>query len=370
MDIAIIGVGSQGFKYAKLIKNEVKEMSIKALVRINDIRMKEFINDDIYITQDINSLFKEIDNKNIHIDSFIITTPHKTHKNIALEAFKRGINVLCEKPLGISVLDAKEMNLSYLENKKIYNNLLYGIIYQQRLLNDYKFIKDIIDTKKYGDILSANIINNSYFRPNSYYTSSSWRAKWDSEGGGLLINQASHSLDIIYYLFSLPSAVYSNISTKVHNIEVEDSADAILKYKSFNLSYNSTTTDPFNRFRLEILFKEALLTKDNNGITLKILDKTYDEYLNETDDMFIKPSYTNEIVNIVPNDNVYKDLFINFSNNITIPGIDGIYSLLLLNSMYLSSFYNKEVTLPKTDIELNKFISEYNIVLNKLINKN
>ncbi len=365
MDIAIIGVGSQGFKYAKLIKNEVDGMNIKAFVRINDVRLKEFNCDDIYVTKDLNDLLNKIDNNKIHIDSFIITTPHKSHKDIALEAFKRGINVLCEKPLGISVKDAKEMNVAYLKYKEKYNNLLYGIIYQQRLLNDYKYIKDVIVSNKYGKILKVNIINNSYFRPNSYYTSSSWRATWEGEGGGLLINQASHSLDIIYYLFNMPKSIYSKISTKVHNIEVEDSCDAIMEYDDFNISYESSTADAFNRFHLEILFENALLVKDNDKLSLSILDKPYNDYLLD-DNMFVKPKYETTDINLDKNLNVYKELFINFTKGITIPGMEGIYSLYMLNAMYLSSFSNKEISLEN---DIDNFILEYDKLLNTLCNK-
>lgn len=368
MKVAIIGVGSQGFKYAKLITSDIKNLEIKAMVRINEIRKAYFKDLNINIYNELSELLNDIDNKKIEIDSFIITTPHKTHKDIALSALTRGINVLLEKPVSYILSEALEINNCYLENKKKYPNLLYGVIYQNRLLAINKYLKDIIESKRYGNILNVNIINNGFFRPYSYFSSSKWRGTYKFEGGALLINQASHSLDLIYYLFGMPKSLYAISNTQVHKIEAEDSVSAIFKYDNFNINYTSSLNDPFNTKLFEIIFEKAKVSIKDDKIYLYLLDKDYNSYLSEEVNLFIKPNYTIKEINLDKND-PYKDIFNDFASGIVINGLEGMYSLYMINALTMSSHNNKSINLSLDSNYVKKFNESYQEILTKLIIK-
>ncbi len=369
MRVAIIGVGSQGFKYAKLIKDSVKELKIVAFVRISEDKFKYFADSNIKVYNEVNELLSDFDNEKIYVDSFIITSPHKSHKEITISAFNRGINVLLEKPITVSLSEAIEISNSYTKNKNKYPNLLFDVIYQNRLLPINKYLKDTIESKKYGRILSVNYINNGFFRPHEYFRCSKWRGNYETEGGALLINQASHSIDLIYYLFNLPLSVFSNIKTQIHNISAEDYVSTIFKYDNFNINYTSSLNDPFNTSRLEIIFEEAKILIENNKVYLSMLDKKYQDYLNETSNLFIKPRYNTKEIVFESND-PYRDLFISFANRKTICGMDAIYSLYMINATTLSSYMSKEIMLSKDSNELEEFARKYDTLLNNLVNLN
>jgi len=365
MKVAIIGVGSQGFKYAKLINEKIKELEIKALVRISENKKEYFKDSNIAIYNELDALLNDIDNNKIQIDSFIITTPHKTHKEIALSAFRRGINVLLEKPISHILSEALEINNCYLENKEKYPNLVYGVIYQNRLLSTNLYLKNIVENKTYGNILNVNIINNGFFRPHAYFESSKWRGTYKGEGGALLINQASHSLDLIYYLFALPKTLVAYQRTQVHTIDAEDFVNAILNYDNFSINYTSSLNDPFNTNLFEITFENAKISIKNGKIYLYLLDKDYLSYLNEETDLFIKPSFNvNEI--LIEKNEPYKEIFNNFARGIVINGLEGMYSLYMINALTYSSYTNKSIDLSLDTKYIQKFNTLYEELLNKL----
>lgn len=368
MRVAIIGVGSQGFKYAKLIHNDIKDLEIKALVRVNEERKAYFKDLNINIYNEVSELLNDIDNKKLEIDSFIITTPHKAHKDIAINALTRGINVLLEKPVSYILSEALEINKCYVENKRKYPHLLYGVIYQNRLLEINKYLKDMIESKRYGNILNVNIINNGFFRPNSYFSSSKWRGTYRSEGGALLINQASHSLDLIYYLFGMPKSLYGLTNTQVHKIEAEDSVSAIFKYDNYNINYTSSLNDPFNTKLFEITFENAKVSIKDNKIYLYLLDKDYNSYLSEEVNLFIKPNYTIKEISLDKND-PYKDIFNDFAKGIVINGLEAMYSLYMINALTMSSNDNSSIDLSLDSSFIKKFNESYQEILDKLIIK-
>lgn len=363
MKLAIIGVGSQGFKYAKMIQSEIEGLELSALVRINEERKEYFKDSNIKIYDELDDLLFDIDNNRIQIDTFVITTPHKSHKSIAISALRRGINVLLEKPVSYLLDDAIKINECYIEAKNKYPNLLYGVIYQNRLLSSSKYLKDIIESNKYGRVLGVNVINNGFFRPHAYFSSSKWRGSYTTEGGALLINQASHSLDFIYYLFGLPISLYSSNLTQIHQIDAEDSVNAIFKYDNFNVNYTASLNDPFNTNLFEVIFENAKVSVSKDKIYLYELDKDYNDYLNEEDNLFVKPNYSIKEIKLESHD-PYKELFINLSNKKVISGIDAMYSLYMINAMTLSSRDKREIKLLLDKDYLSNF---YNAYLNFLI---
>ena len=362
-NVAIIGVGKQGFKYAKLIlENKIKDFHIKALVHISDEKLSELNPKDCYIYENLDELMLDIDHKEIDIDLFIITTPHKAHKDIMHQAFKRGISVICDKPLSTTARNAREIVEIYEDYKLEYHNLKFGVIYQKRLLNSISYIKDIIDSKKFGNINRVSFVS-SYFRPEIYFKSSSWLAKWNEEGGGVLINQAIHDLDLIAYLFGLPINLDAKCETKRHNIECEDSVTAKLNYKDYTLFFHTSTCEAAGENMIKIVFDNAILVLQNNTLVEGCLDKDYKSYLDEENDLFIKPNIIYKKIDLDKDNDLYINYFTNYSNNILIEGKEGIKSLLLMSAMYLSSDKKRSIRIPINETEQ----KEFEIIYDKFI---
>lgn len=155
------------------------------------------------------------------VDAVIIATPHYFHPPIAIEAFQKGIHVLSEKPLGVTVGSADAMLKAAKESGK-----KFGIMYQMRGERQNQAARAIIESGRIGKIYRTSLIMG-WFRTQAYYNSGGWRATWDGEGGGVLINQSPHALDLFSWLGGLPSRITAQTRTSLHDIEVEDEAVAL-----------------------------------------------------------------------------------------------------------------------------------------------
>lgn len=161
------------------------------------------------------------------LDTVHILTPHYLHPEMTIEAAKRKINVLCEKPIAINPKDADNMIKLCKKNK-----VKLGVISQNRYNPSSQLVKNTIASGKLGKIKAAKLIL-SYHKPDSYYKKSDWKGTWDKEGGGVLIDQAIHFIDVLRWLIDdSVDYVEANIANRMHkSIEVEDLAEGVIKFK-------------------------------------------------------------------------------------------------------------------------------------------
>lgn len=230
LKVALIGVGSVGKKYARMITaGEVPNMKLSAVV----IRRDELIEwgeslvntdgDNARIFRSAEELFETGESC---YDAVIIATPHKTHKELALKAFAKGKAVLCDKPAAADIGEALAMQKAASESGRI-----YGIIFHQRLYPKYIRIKQMIDNGELGDIKRVCLINSRYLRTSYYHKSGSWRSSFAGEGGGALINQGQHILDMYQYLFGMPQKLFAAIPFgKYNDFIVDDEATIVMEY--------------------------------------------------------------------------------------------------------------------------------------------
>ncbi len=226
----LIGAGSS----AKNIANAIKQMGSCKIFAIYAVSGSE----ELAKEADIPLIVKSVDELlNItEISSVIISTPHYLHYELTLMALKKGKHVLCEKPLAISIEQAEEMVKTAKENKK-----LLGTFYQNRFLDASIKAKEIIQSGELGIILQGRV-NVIWNRDADYYEKSNWRGKWATEGGGSLINQASHSIDLLSWLMGEVDTVFGFWDHRVHQIEVDDNACAIVKFKNGTYATVATST--------------------------------------------------------------------------------------------------------------------------------
>lgn len=171
--------------------------------------------------------YKElIDNGNL--DVVHVCVPHYMHPVISRYALEHGVNVLCEKPMSIDYASG-EANVKLAQEK----NLRYGIIFQCRYNNTSRLIKENLDNGKLGKLISARC-TLTWCKPDSYYSLSDWKGTWDKEGGGVIIDQAIHSLDLAnWFINSEPVEVQASIANRAHDImKVDDTGEGFIRYKN------------------------------------------------------------------------------------------------------------------------------------------
>ncbi|MCM1258512.1 MAG: Gfo/Idh/MocA family oxidoreductase [Roseburia sp.] len=352
MSMAVIGMGHMGSRYAEFIAaGQVPGMELSAVTRVHRERLEQLKNvlpEGLPIYQSADDLFMAVDEKKLHIDGVIIVTPHYSHEDIALKAFARGLHVLCDKPAGVYSRQSRNMECARKDE------LLYGFIFHQRTFPVYKKIRDIVKSGRYGRLKRVNWVMSDWYRPNAYYTSGTWRATWEGDGGGTLLNQCPHNLDLLQWICGMPARTRSFCHEgKYHPIQVEDEVTSYLEWDNGATGvFFATTGEASGINRLEISLDDALLVCDKGGLGIFELDRPEAEYREEKEDLYLKPSGTFREILCEKEREPYVEILKNFAaaffegETLTAPGEEARKSLLLSNAMYLSSWENRMIEIP------------------------
>ena len=225
--IGIVGVGGMGSAHVeRIVKGEIPYGTLTAVCDLRQERLawaKEQAGEDLACYTDIDEMLESG-----KIDGLVIAVPHYLHPVFAQKAFKKGIHVLSEKPAGVYTSAVRDMNEAAEKS-----GLVFGIMFNQRKRAVTQTLKREIDKGTFGSIRRATWIITSWYRSQSYYDSGDWRATWSGEGGGVLMNQCPHNLDLWQWFFGMPQSIYCTLSFgKYHDIEVEDDVTAIMEYEN------------------------------------------------------------------------------------------------------------------------------------------
>ena len=310
-------------------------------------------------------------------DAVIIAVPHYFHPSMAIYAMQHGLHTMVEKPAGVYTKQVKEMN----DEAAKHPDLVYGMMFNQRMNPLYIRIKEMMDAHIIGDIRRVSWLITSWWRTQKYYDSSAWRATWEGEGGGVLMNQAPHQLDLLQWITGMPCRMQAHLKYGSHrDIDVEDDVTAYFEYPNGATGTLITCThDAVGTDRLEIHGDNGkIIIEDSSKVTVKKLRKSEEE-LNRTLDFrqmlaLVKGQtgeklYDEEHFEIPENwEKQHVDVLINFSDAIrngaelVAPGSEGIKAVEIADSMYLSDWLGKEVALPVDDdlfySELQKRVEE------------
>lgn len=182
------------------------------------------------------------------LDAVIISTPHYLHYTMVMNAIKMSKHVLVDKPMAINLKEADEMI-----NEARKKGVKLGVILQSRFDPIVRKVKEAVNAGKLGRLILGEAIVE-WFRTQEYYNKSPWRGKWNTEGGGALINQAIHTIDLLLWIFGQPKQLWAQVDTFVHNIEVEDLAIAAIRFENgaLGIVQGSTAIYPGLPTRLEI----------------------------------------------------------------------------------------------------------------------
>lgn len=346
--IGIIGIGNMGSAHAvNLLHEKVKGATVTAVCDISPQRLdwaKENLKGVARFSND-EDFFAEAD-----IDAIIIATPHYDHPPLAMKGFDHDLHVLVEKPAGVFTKDVNEMNQAAKHSDKKFSLML-----NQRTNPLYQKLRDLIHSGELGEIKRTNWIITDWYRSQSYYDSGGWRATWAGEGGGVLINQSPHQLDLWQWTTGLmPKKVHGFCSFgKYHDIEVEDDVTAYVEYDNGATGVFITTTGEApgtNRF--EVVGDRGKIVAENNKLTFHRLTVSEREFNRTSTSGFGTPEcweidlpirgVTTAHIGIIQN---FVDAILHDTPLIA-PGEEGIKGLSISNAIYLSSWLNKPIDLP------------------------
>ncbi|WP_188017027.1 Gfo/Idh/MocA family protein [Paenibacillus antarcticus] len=373
--LGIIGIGAEGGLYAGfLAEGKVNNMVIGAICDI-DPDKKAMCAEKYPDIPFYDNYIEMLDSNNV--DAIVTCVPHYLHPEMGINALKRNIHALVEKPAGVYTKQVQELN-EYAATKP---ELTFAIFFNQRTNPLYQKLKSLIDSGEIGEIRRTNWLITTWWRPQGYYDQSEWRATWGGEGGGVLVNQAPHQLDLLQWICGMPTKVYSNVKFGYQRkIAVEDEVTAMFDYENGATGVFITCThDVMGTDRFEILGdKGKIVVDDSKKITIKRLIKPEAEMSSSMSMQDVMKIFMGQGASEIYSEEVLEfesvwgaqhiAVLENFAANIVdgtpliAPGSDGIHGVRLANAIHLSSFLGKQVEIPFDEdlylAELNKKIED------------
>ena len=282
-------------------------------------------------------------------DGVLVATPHFSHTAIGIEALRSGLHLLVEKPLSVHKADCERLIAAHRSKKQIFAAML-----NQRTDPFYIKLRELIRNGELGTIRRTNWIITNWFRTEAYYASGGWRATWSGEGGGVLLNQCPHQLDLWQWLFGMPLKVraFCNLG-RYHKIEVEDDVTAYFEYEngSSGVFITSTGESP-GTDRLEVTAELGRVVIENDRFHFTRNEVPMSTFCKESPERFSQPSTKNVEFPLRGHGGQHNEVLQNFVDAILqgkpliAPAAEGIHSVELANAMLLSSFSGATLQLP------------------------
>ena len=277
----------------------------------------------------------------------VVMTPHYLHPQMAIDAMEAGSHVLVEKPMAINAADADRMVAASKATGK-----LLAINLQQRLRPEVRLAKQMIQEGKLGTIQRLEFIV-PWPRSDKYYSLASWRATWWGEGGGVLLNQAPHDLDLICHLAGMPKRVFSWNRTNLHPVEVEDTVTAMMEWENGASGYfRASTAESGPKGNLTIVGTGGTLEIGHGSLKYSVFEADVHEFLRTTEEIYRGPMTEEVPVEVEEGHGDHPAVYANLhaaiqtGSPVSAAGKEGIMSLELANAMILSSYTRREVLLP------------------------
>ena len=282
-------------------------------------------------------------------DAFIIATPHYDHPVMGIKAMKAGLHVLVEKPIGVYTKAVEELNEVASASDKVFT-----IMYNQRTNPLYQKVKAMIDGGELGELMRVNWVITNWYRTERYYQSGGWRATWEGEGGGVLLNQCPHQIDLIQWLCGLPKRVRAFAKYGAyHDIEVEDDVTAYFEYENGATgTFITSTGEAPGTNRLEITGENGKLVVENDQLVFHKNVMSMFEHSRISKELFRKPEVEVITIEIDGENTEHVGIIQGFVGTICegvaqlAPGVEGIRGLSLSNAMHMSSWTDEWVELP------------------------
>ncbi len=342
--LGVIGYGNMGTTHCKNAANGLTpNMVLTAICDISEARrnVAKENHSDVAIFDNYTDLLKSG-----LCDLVIVATPHYDHPKMVADAFAEGLHVICEKPAGVYTKQVLEMNEAAEKSGKV-----FSMMYNQRTNPVYQKVREMVQKGELGHIKRISWIITDWYRPQAYHDSSAWRSSWEQEGGGTLINQNPHQLDLWQWMFGMPDQITAFASFgKYYNIEVEDDVTAFFQYNNGTTgTYITSTGEAPGTNRLEIACDMGRVIVENNKITFtkneiserefnKTNEKPFGKIANETFEVPVEGTFENH-------PGIFRSVVnhILTGSELLAPGCEGINGLTISNAMHYSAWTGKTV---------------------------
>ena len=369
--LGIIGMGNMGTTHMKnILAGKCPEIDVAAVCDIDPARIEsskalyaeaKAKNADLPEVAYFDDAIKMMESG--VIDSVIVAIPHYDHPKYVIEAFNHGLHAISEKPAGVYTLQVREM----MAEADKHPELVFGMMFNQRTNHVFRKMKEIIASGELGEIKRTNWLITNWYRPQYYYDSGAWRATWSGEGGGVLLNQCPHNLDLWQWICGMPAKIDAKLKFgKWHDIEVEDDVTAYAEYANGATgTFITSTGDAPGTNRFEIVCDGGkLVCDDAKTLTMWKNEVPESEFSKTTKNAFSSPKC--EVINVETDG--YNPQHVGVFNQfaaavlrgepLVADGREGINGLSISNAMHLSAWQGREVSLPLSEEDEKEFYKE------------
>lgn len=368
--LGIIGLGAEGGMYATLIADgKVPHMEIGAICDHDEAKRAKAEAYGVPFYTDYQEMVTSGD-----VDAVVTTVPHYLHPEMGIYALEHGVHALLEKPVGVYTKQAREV----IDVAAQHPELVFGVFFNQRTNQLYKDLRELLASGELGALRHTSWIITTWWRPQGYYEQSDWRATWGGEGGGVLVNQAPHQLDLWQWMCGVPEKVFAKASFGFRrDIAVEDEVTAVVDFgNGATGTFITCTHDMVGTDRLEILCDSGKIVVDNsNTVTITRLVKPEQELSRNMDmdavmKLFMGQMDTSTMMSTEVKEYgsvwgaQHSEVMENFANAVLngtpliAPGSDGIHGVRLANGIHLSAWTGEEVSL--VDFDEERYLAELN----------
>lgn len=356
--IGVVGVGGIGQLHCRNIKS-LEEVELACVCDVNEQTVKK-VGEEFKVKYF--SDYKKLIKSGL-CDAVLVATPHWFHPEVCVFAFENNLHVLCEKPMAVTVSGAYRMLEAAKKSKKV-----FSLMYQQRISPAIQKAIEIVKSGILGEIQRTLFVDTVFYRTQAYYDSATWRATWKGEGGGVLMNQAPHGIDIFLSLGGLPKKVEARTRTKLHKIEVEDEVSAFLEYENGAWGYYYTgTCEAGGGSHLELIGDKGKLILKGEELKLYKFKPSISEYTFKSKELWSGPEVKEEEVEIIfKKEDVFGHAGIvkNFARAILykeplmVSGEEGVKSIEFINAMIMSGKKGAPVKIPVNRKEYDNFMED------------
>jgi len=354
--LGIVGLGNMGKAHLSNIRaGKVPGLRVTALCESTGTLPE---------LQDGESPFSNVSEmiKSGKIDAILICTPHFSHTTIGIEALQSGLHVLVEKPISVHKADCERLIAAHTDKSKI-----FAAMFNMRTNACFKKVKDFIDSGEIGAVRRVHWEVTNWFRTNYYYATGGWRGTWKGEGGGVLMNQCPHNLDLFQWMFGMPQRVRGFCQFgRFHQIEVEDDVTAVLQYDNgTTATFVTSTGEAPGRNVLEISAEQGRITvTDGAKIHFQRNRQPMSKFCMEAEAAFAMPESWHMEIPVDASGGQHVEILQNFTNAILkgekllSPADQGIHSVELANAILLSTWQDKTIELPMSSADYERLLTE------------
>jgi predicted dehydrogenase len=344
--VGLVGLGSMGIAHGRdLVAGKVQSAKLTAVCDVDPTVLVEWPNVQRF------SDYRELIQSGL-VDALLIATPHYEHTPISVEALAHGLSVLTEKPLAVHKADCERMIQAY--DARPNPGQVFAEMFNQRTDPRYLKLRAMVQSGELGEIRRINWIITDWFRSEAYYQSGGWRATWRGEGGGVLLNQCPHNLDLWQWIFGMPKRVRAFCGFgRFHDIEVEDQVTAYLEYENGATGVFVTTTgEAPGTNRLEVAGEHGKVVLENDSFWFTKNEVPAGEFSRMTSERFSKPRAARQEIAVSAGGSQHVGIIQNFvdamlgGQQLIAPASEGIHSVELANAMIHSALRGETVTLP------------------------